>query len=100
MLNDRVLTPQFYWKAVCDPQIKQSIVFVAENKPGDISDTGVVGCNGKQQTSRLGIILCFGLSGARDAYKDFNFKLPPFGESCNPGAKGTFLDDILKTKLQ
>lgn len=95
LLEDRVLTPKYYWKAVCDPAVRQSIVFVAENKPGDINNAKAVGCYGKQQTERFGIVYCYSLQGARAVpdYKDF--KLPPFSDpKCKPDTAGTFLKDF------
>lgn len=89
---------------MCDPNpaVKQSIVFVAENVPGEL---GAVknnpGCNSQQQTAKVGVVYCYSLEGAAQepAYNDF--KLPPFTDAnCNPAVKGTFLDTFLNNKFQ
>ena len=78
-----------------DPKVRQSIVFVAENKPGEVCDAKVQGCNGIQQTKFRGIINCYSLQEAAQVHADF--KLPPFSDAnCNPNNKGTFLDAFLK----
>lgn len=108
-LNGRVLTPKYYWKAVCDPLALsavsdtpgQSIVFVAENKPGDISETKVEsGCaaitkKNKQQTEKYGVIYCYSLVVAKEKYPDISANLPPFGASCNPEIQGDFMNGFL-----
>ena len=38
-LNDRVLAPKYYWKAVIDPVNKQPIFFYAENNIGNVDET-------------------------------------------------------------
>lgn len=37
--SGRVLAPEYYWKAVCDPIKKQSIFFYAENNIGNVDLT-------------------------------------------------------------
>ena len=98
MLNGRVRTPKYYWKAVCNPHVavKQSIVFVAENRPGDISNNGGQGCAGRQQTESRGIVHCHSLAEAAGKPEYADFKLPPFSDAnCQPNVRGTFLDEYL-----
>ena len=95
-MNGRVVAPQYYWKAVCDPVAKQSIVFVAENPVGEASNDKVQGCNGKMQSKRLGVVFCYGLAGASQAHPDFKF--PPFhSTNCKTSEKGSFMDSLLTT---
>jgi len=102
-----VLTPKYYWKAVCDPQAPssspdttggQSIVFVAENKPGDISTMKVKGsCAAitKLQKEKFGVIGCYSLVDAKKLFPDISANLPPFGTSCNPDIRGNFMNGFL-----
>ena len=100
LLKRRVLTPMWYWKAVCDPVAQQSIVFVGENAVGDASNTHVAGCNGIQQTKSQGVIYCYSLNNALKAHKQADFKLPPFHEkNCNPAVRGAFMDNLLINRL-
>ncbi|XP_068762362.1 uncharacterized protein [Montipora capricornis] len=110
-LKGSVLTPKYYWKAVCDPEAPgitpgttgQSIVFVAENKPGDISEKKVEGnCPGvtKQQTEKFGVINCYSRTEAATSFPEIAGNLPPFGSLCDPDIRGTFLDTDLQNKLQ
>lgn len=108
-LNGRVLTPKYYWKAVCDPEAPpsapgttgQSIVFVAENKPGDISETKVesycaaITKKNKKQTQKFGVIYCYSLVDAKQLFPDISANLPPFGASCNPDILGNFMNGFL-----
>lgn len=102
MLNRRVLTPKYHWKAVCDPDanVRQSIVLVAENSPGEIRKDKVQGCaapNVKPQTLKLGIIQCYSMEEAARNPEYADFKLPPFSDGrCQPSIRGTFLDKYLK----
>ena len=92
---------------MCDPEAQtpapgatgQSIVFVAENKPGDISGTKVKsGCaaiNNKEQTEKFGVIYCYSLVDAKQLFPDISANLPPFGASCNPDILGNFMDGFL-----
>ena len=92
---------------MCDPALKQSMVFVAENTVGVVFDPAnpspgdkAVGCNGKEQTKMRGIIYCYRLEVAAQVPDYADFKLPPFSDAnCNPNQKGTFLDTFLN-KLQ
>jgi len=98
-LNGKVLTPKYYWKAVCDPVATQSIVFVAENSPGEIrsdANSKVAGCNGIEQTPKLGIVYCYSLEVAAQEPGYADFKLPPFSPlKCQPSNKGNFMDSVL-----
>ena len=97
MLNKRVLVPKYYWKAVCDPAEKQSIVFVAVNPEGEGSKQKKSGCNDIQQTPDNGIINCYSLDSLKKREESQFFKLPPFADdTCTPSNKGTFLDPYLK----
>ena len=106
MLNKRVVTPKYFWKAVCDPdaKVRQSIVLVAENSPGEISTNKVQGCAApkvKPQTLKLGIIQCYSMEEAAEKPEYADFKLPPFSDAkCQPSMRGTFLDNKLATKLK
>ncbi|XP_068674111.1 uncharacterized protein [Montipora foliosa] len=110
-VNGRVLTPKYYWKAVCDPEAPgitpetpgQSVVFVAENKPDDTSDIKVQGdCPGvtKNQTEKFGVIKCYSRTEAAASFPEIAGNLSPFGPLCNPDIRGTFLDTDLQNKLQ
>ena len=51
VLNNRVLTPRYYWKAVCDPAAETSVIVVVENKPSEIreaSEVKVADCDGQR----------------------------------------------------
>lgn len=100
LMNKRVLTPTWYWKAVCDPVARQSIVFVGENSVGDASHTQVPGCNNIRQTKDRGVIYCYSLDGARGSSKFKDFILPPFNEkNCVPSVRGNFMDAYLINNL-
>ena len=97
-LNGRVTVPKYFWKAVCDPSVQSSLIFVAENPTGPRVDEIKGGCNGYEMIRGSGIIHCYSLSAFKDR-KEFqrnDFKLPSFGDTCQPSKKGTFLDDYLK----
>ena len=87
---------------MCDPHVnvRQSIVFVAENSPGEIRKDKVQGCAaaGKQQTERLGIVHCYSLAEAAGVPDYADFKLPPSSDAnCRPDVRGTFLDKYLNS---
>ena len=108
------MTPQYFWKAVRDPDKKKSIVFVAENKPGNtdpsLDNTGCeltyrLPTGGAKITNRipqkrmLGVIKCSSLADAVVTHTDFS--LPPFSAmNCGPNEKGKFLDQFLADKLR
>ena len=79
----------------------QSIVFVAENKPGDISETKVesnsaaITKKNKAQTEKFGVIYCYSLVDAKQLYPDISANLPPFGASCKPDILGDFMNGFL-----
>lgn len=107
MLNNKVLTPKYFWKAVCDPDpaVKQSIVFIAENSVGVVETKDPLvdkdlGCIGIKQTKMRGIVQCESLKEVKLISDYADFKLPPFSEkNCNPNKEGDFLDGYLKLKL-
>ena len=93
---------------MCDPQAPpsspgttgQSIVFVAENKPGDTSEKKVksecmVIKKKPEQMSKYGVINCYSLVDAKALFPDISANLPPFGASCNPDILGNFMDGFL-----
>ncbi|CAH3167579.1 unnamed protein product [Porites lobata] len=93
-LKRRVLTPRWFWKAVCDPVAKQSIFFVGENSVGIASQAKAKGCNMIEQTKDKGIVYCMSHQKATRKFKEF--KLSPFQEkNCKPSKKGTFMDNFL-----
>ena len=110
-LNNKIEVPRYYWKAVCDPQAQQSIVFVAENTPGITDPTAVNGCpltykkqgqtyNNKPQQRNMGVIQCSSVDDAKLAHP--LFKLPTFNPAvCGPqNVRGNFLDQYLADKLK
>ena len=101
-LNKKVLAPKYYWKAVCDPSINASVVFVAQNPIGNINATPTKGCNNLMQSPKLGVIQCFSLNEAASSTGQFssdNFVLPPFHSvNCDPTKRGTFMDSQLAFK--
>ncbi|CAB4025264.1 neurogenic locus notch homolog 1-like [Paramuricea clavata] len=98
-LNNRVTVPAFFWKAVCDPEKRESIVFVAKNPSGKEGTERQGGCPikdiRKQMTPVNGIIKCSSLDDLKRRKEAKYFKLPSFGEACQPSKKGTFLDQFL-----
>ena len=85
-LNNRVLAPGYYWKAVCDPVNKESIFFFAENNVGNVDDVQVKGCFNLKQTKKYGVIKCDSISNAAIKFG----KLPEFHkENCKPEEVGT-----------
>ena len=95
LLNKRVIVPKYFWKAVCDPVKKSSVVFVAQNPTGAESTQTKSGCIGIQQTPGKGIINCYSLNGLNGRKEVQFFKLPPFANICEPSKRGTFLDQYL-----
>ncbi|KAK3730781.1 hypothetical protein QZH41_009244 [Actinostola sp. cb2023] len=99
-LNTKVIAPEYYWKAICDPGVG-SIVFVAENNIGDISTTKTAGCNTLSQTESMGIINCYSLTAAGTNSDFSTFKLPSFHvANCKPGTLGTFMNAELTSNLK
>lgn len=96
-LNNRVLAPGYYWKAVCDPINKQSIFFFAENNVGNVDDVQEKGCFKIKQTKKYGVIKCDSISNAKgDIAKKFGY-LPSFNEkNCEPDKVGsTFMEYVM-----
>ncbi|XP_078361888.1 nuclease EXOG, mitochondrial-like [Oculina patagonica] len=100
-LNDRVVVPQYYWKAVCDPKARQSIFFWAVNVDSNNGIEGEAkGCFQKRQSKELGVIKCSSLNEAKKLFKDLIYYIPEFKEeSCKPSQKGVNFESITK-KLQ
>ena len=85
MLN-QVQTPKYFWKAVCDPTEKESVLFYAENP------VGIVDTNGVGQTESKGVIECTSISMAKTEFVVPNFN----ANNCDPSATGlTDLTSIL-----
>jgi len=96
-MNKKVRAPQYYWKAICDPTIRQSIVYVGENPVGSTSTVKVPGCLGRSQTVKLGIMNCMSLQAAKTQHSDL--KLPDFDPiSCSTNVRGSFLDAYITFK--
>ena len=95
-LNQRVLAPKYYWKAVCDPVNKQSIFFYAENNIGNVDEGKDEGnnCAKKAQTKKNGVIMCLSISAAKQV--NLFGKLPDFHENCTPDNIG----DIFKKCIE
>ena len=100
LLNQRVLVPRYFWKAICDPAIGKSVVFVAQNPKGTEDNQPVGGCsldgvNPKLQSPRLGVLYCYSLNDLKAKKFAEEFKLPPFSNTCTPSERGKFLDQYL-----
>ncbi|KAK3747244.1 hypothetical protein QZH41_010404, partial [Actinostola sp. cb2023] len=92
-MNGRVQAPQYYWKLICDPVIKQMVVFVGKNSVGSWSTNKLLGCRNQQHTEERGVMQCDSLQNIKSnsAYSDF--KLPDMHTTnCPSGVRGTFLD--------
>ena len=105
LLNNRVVVPKYFWKAICDPMNNRSVVFLAENPTGVEGSTKKDGCdvngrNGRLQTASYGVIYCYSLNALQqDKHFSKLFNLPSFADSCGPGVRGRFLDDFLNSTL-
>ncbi|XP_028413062.1 uncharacterized protein LOC114535923 isoform X1 [Dendronephthya gigantea] len=95
LLNERVVAPGYYWKAVCDPVAKQSEVFVAANPTGTSGTGKEAGCINKMQTRDKGIVNCYSLDELKLRPEAQYFNLPNFADICNPSKRGDFLDSYL-----
>ena len=73
LLNSQVQTPKYFWKAVCDPTEKESVLFYAENPVGIVDTKRRRGCNSIQQTESKGVIECTSISKAKREFVVPNF---------------------------
>ncbi|KAK3740259.1 hypothetical protein QZH41_017832 [Actinostola sp. cb2023] len=92
-MNGRVQAPQYYWKLICDPVIKQMVVYVGKNSVGSKSITKHSGCRGRMLTEELGVMQCGSQQNIKSnpAYSDF--KMPTMhNTNCPSAVRGTFLD--------
>ena len=84
LLKNRVQTPKYFWKAVCDPTEKESVLFYAENPVGIVDRKRRRGCNGAEQTMSKGVIECTSISAAKREFAVANFN----ANNCRPSATG------------
>lgn len=84
LLKNRVQTPKYFWKAVCDPTEKESVLFYAENPVGIVDRKRRRGCNGAEQTMSKGVIECTSISAAKREFAVPNFN----ANNCRPSATG------------
>ena len=84
LLNNRVQTPKYFWKAVCDPTEKESVFFYAENPVGIVDIKRRRGCNGAEQTKSKGVIECTSIRMAKRKFVVPNFN----ANNCYPSVKG------------
>ena len=63
---DGPVAPKYFWKAVCDPVVQQSIFFTAENNVEVTSKTKVTSasCYGATMTEERGVVECESVSQA------------------------------------
>ena len=97
--NEHIVVPEYFWKAVCDPTRRESIVFVAENNVGEKSfGTKKIGCFGQEMTTDRGVVLCYSLDEARAKYPHANgFKFPDFNAvNCGTAVLGNFAQGDIK----
>lgn len=101
MLHERVLAPEWYWKAVCDPEEKQSVFFLGENTITDTADNQeqVKGCFDILQQKKNGVIQCFSLNHAKKNFKEM-FQIPELhAKNCDPSKIGDNFRSVLETGL-
>ena len=84
LLNNQVQTPKYFWKAVCDPTEKESVLFYAENPVGIVDRKRRRGCNGAEQTQSKGVIECTSISMAKREFAVPNFN----ANNCVPSTTG------------
>ena len=98
----KTVVPKYFWKAVCDPAVKESIFFIAENNVEVRSTTTVTSasCFGMKMTEERGVIQCESISEAAGrCIRNWwhGISVPDFDSvNCGTGAKGTFLQPYLK----
>lgn len=100
-LNGRVLAPEWYWKAVCDPVKKQSVFFLGENTITDTEDNQkeVEGCFKIRQHKHSGVINCLSLNDAKTTFKRM-FQIPDFHvKNCDPSKIGDDFRVVLQNSL-
>ena len=86
LLNSQVQTPKYFWKAVCDPTEKESVLFYAENPVGIVDKKRRRGCNGAEQTKSKGVIECISIISVKGKRE---FVVPNFNaKNCVPSATG------------
>ena len=77
-LNERVVIPRYFWKAICDPSDGISVAVIAENP--------IYGDNNNNR----GKLYYYSLNELKRKYPDLN--LPSFAEGkCNPSNNKNFL---------
>ena len=85
VLNCRVQTPKYFWKAVCDPTKKESVLFYAENPVDIVGRKRRRGCNGTPQIISHGVIECDSI----DNTVKRSFVVPNFNKTnCSPKVQG------------
>ncbi|CAH3167577.1 unnamed protein product [Porites lobata] len=102
-LNQRVVVPLYYWKAVCDPLHLQSIFFYARN-PTDTAraDKQERGCEEGEQTQTSGIVMCKSIDdGIQAIEKDVPgaiLKIPEFTrkKACKPNEMGALFTGYIR----
>lgn len=97
-----MVVPEYYWKAVCDPKIKQSVIFIAKNNVDDTSTARVSEgtCAGQPMTKTRGVVYCYSVSSAHVLYFHkwwHGFSIPDFHPvNCGTANIGKFLNTFLK----
>ena len=94
------MVPKYYWKAVCDPRISQSIFFYARN-PTDATTQNkrVSACFG-QQTETSGVVMCDSINSGSAAIESEvpGANIPNF--SLNKACAPDRLGDVFKSFVQ
>ncbi|XP_028391451.1 uncharacterized protein LOC114516229 [Dendronephthya gigantea] len=100
----RMTVPKYFWKAVCDPITRESIVFIAENNVGetrtDTVDKGT--CASQPMTRSKGVVYCYSMDevrGIKNRIRNWwhGFSFPDFDPvSCGTNSRGNFLDFYLE----
>ena len=100
------VAPRYFWKAVCDPAVRQSIFFTAENNVHDQSKTKVTSasCFGDTMTQEKGVIECESVAQAAGSGRYIwnwwhGLLVPDFDPvKCGTATKGNFLQPYLNFK--